>query len=76
MMARALIAIAVLSGFVVLPAWVAQPGFMQSMFGVPLWPVGLPAVGVAIYFFGLGWMVRLYPRDPEPDRPSWRYRDF
>lgn len=75
--ARALIVLAVVCGIVTLLACVAQPGYMRPMFAATPWPVQLlPVVGLAIYFIGLGWMVRIYRADPEPYRRSWRYRDF
>ena len=77
MMARALIALAILSGLLIVPAWVAQPSPMFVGF-VP-WPVPLlPMAGIVSYFIGLGWMVRIYraSANPEPDARSWRYRDL
>jgi hypothetical protein len=56
---------------------IAQPGFMRPMVAsVPWYANLLPVVGVAIYSLGLGWMVRIYRTDPEPDARNWRYRDF
>jgi hypothetical protein len=70
-MARALIGVAVLSGIAPF-VWIAQPVYMVP---VP-WPAPLlPFVGLVIYFIGLGWMVRIYRTNPEPDTRSWRYRD-
>ena len=50
------------------------------MFGPEPTVLGLPnrvvvaALGGAVAVFGLGWMVRIYRANPEPDRRSWRYR--
>ena len=72
-----MIALAVVCGIAPLLLWIAQPGFMRPMFGVTPWPVDAPAMGLAIYFIGLGWMVRIYraSANPEPDARNWRYRD-
>jgi hypothetical protein len=76
--ARGLIVLAVLCGFLTfVVGWIAQPGFMRPMLYSEPWPVTLvPFVALALYILGLGWMVRIYRADPEPDRRSWRYRDF
>jgi hypothetical protein len=72
--ARRLIVLAVLPGLAMLLAWIAQPGFMYVM-SVPWFVPYIPFIGFVMYFLGLGWMVRIYRADPEPDRRSWRYRD-
>lgn len=74
--ARQLILFAVVCGLADLFGFVALPGATQPMFGIEPWYApALPLVGLASYFLGLGWMIRLYRADPEPDRRSWRYRD-
>lgn len=40
----------------------------------PWYEVALPWAGAAGYLIGLGWMIRIYRADPEPDEPTWRYR--
>jgi hypothetical protein len=75
--ARQMIVLAVLPGLVMLFAWITQPGYIGPMFRVVPWFVPyIPFIGFLMYVLGLGWMVRIYRADPEPDRPSWRYRDF
>jgi cytochrome c biogenesis protein CcdA len=74
-MARALIVLAVPYGFATLFGWLMQPGLMGPRF-VPWYALLLPVVaGLASYFLGLAWMVRIYRADPEPDSRSWRYRN-
>jgi hypothetical protein len=75
-MARTLLAIAILFGFLVLFMWVATPGYMGPMFQTSPWyESALPILGLASYFAGLGMMVRIYRADPEPSERTWRYRD-
>jgi hypothetical protein len=50
--------------------WVLQP----VIGGVQWYEVALPCVGALGYLVGLGWMIRIYRADPEPDEPTWRYR--
>jgi len=72
-----MIRVAVACGAALLVGWIALPGYVHPMFGpVPWYTDWLPVVAVAIYFLGLGWMVRIYRADPEPDAHNWRYRDF
>jgi hypothetical protein len=72
--ARALLIAAILMPLALLAWWVAQPGFMGRP--EPQWyQVALPWAGAAGYLLGLIWMIRIYRADPEPDVPSWRYRD-
>ena len=40
----------------------------------PWYEAALPWAAAAGYLFGLGWMIRIYRADPEPDEPTWRYR--
>ena len=59
-------------GFVML---LAAPGFIGGMMYEPPWyAAALPWAGPAIYLIGLGWMIRIYRADPEPDETTWRYR--
>jgi hypothetical protein len=74
--ARALIALAIIWGLGALFLWVAQPGFMGDGLYEPWYETALPIVGVASYFLGLGWMVRIYRASPEPGERTWRYHDF
>lgn len=75
--ARQMIRVAFACGVALLVGWIALPGYVHPMFGSVPWYVDwLPVVGVAIYFLGLGWMVRIYRANPEPDAHNWRYRDF
>jgi hypothetical protein len=74
--ARGLIVLAIVWGLAILLLWVAQPGFMDPMFVQPQsFEIPLPIAGVASYFIGLGWMVRIYRAQPEPGERTWRYRD-
>jgi hypothetical protein len=80
--ARAMIALTVLCGVATVLAWVAVPGLMGAMSGPmirgpePWFAPLIPVAGVASYFVGLGWMVRIYRANPEPDTKGWRYRDL
>jgi hypothetical protein len=75
--AKHMIIFAVLLPVAILLAWVAQPGHMGGgMFDAPPWyEVALPWAGAIGYLVGLGWMIRIYRADPEPEEPTWRYRD-
>jgi hypothetical protein len=74
-MARLLIGIAVLLPVLMLLAWTVQPADSMPMFREPPWfAAALPWVAAAVYLFGLGWMIRIYRADPEPDPQTWRYR--
>ena len=77
-MARALLIAAIAMPAVVGVWWILQPFVMDMMSGVPSEPpwyeVALPWAGAAGYLIGLGWMIRIYRADPEPDEPTWRYR--
>ena len=74
-MARNLLAVAIAMPFFVLAELVIQPGCLCGMFYEPTWyEIALPWVGAFGYLFGLGWMIRIYRADPEPDEPTWRYR--
>jgi hypothetical protein len=74
-MARLLIGIAIVVPILMLVAWIAQPGGIEPMFHEPPWyAAALPWACAAGYLFGLGWMIRIYRADPEPDDPTWRYR--
>jgi hypothetical protein len=70
-MSRLLLGVAI--GYILLAVvlWVGRPGFMGSDGGAQL---GADAAGLATMLFGLGWMIRIYRADPEPDDPAWRYR--
>ena len=74
--ARAMIVFAVLLPLAVLIALVAQPGHMGGgmFYETPWYEVALPWAGAVGYLIGLGWMIRIYRADPEPDEPIWRYR--
>jgi NADH:ubiquinone oxidoreductase subunit K len=75
--ARGLIVLAIAWGLAALLLWVAQPGFVDPMFVQPQsFEIPLPIAGVASYFIGLGWMVRIYRAQPEPGERTWRYRDY
>ena len=75
--ARALIALAIVWGLGALFLWVAQPGYMGPMFVErQTFEIWLPILGVASYFIGLGWMVRIYRARSEPGERTWRYRDL
>jgi hypothetical protein len=57
-------------------AYVARPGFFgfQPRFlGLTVDEIAL-LVGFGGMAVGLGWMIRIYRADPEPDEPTWRYR--
>jgi hypothetical protein len=69
-----LIQLAALPGFAMLFGWIAQPGYMDVM-PVPWYVPYIPFIGIVMYFLGLGWMVRIYRADPDPDARNWRYRD-
>jgi hypothetical protein len=74
-MARLLIGAALLMPILMLIASIAQPGSFSPMFYEPPWfAAALPWVAAAVYLFGLGWMIRIYRADPEPDPQTWRYR--
>jgi hypothetical protein len=74
--ARALLIASIAMPVVVLLLWVMQPGYIGGMFEQPWYEVALPCgVGALGYLVGLGWMIRIYRADPEPDEPTWRYRD-
>jgi hypothetical protein len=73
-MARHLLAIAVALPFLVLIAWVVQPGSISGMYDPPWYVSALPWAGAAGYLLGLGWMIRIYRADPEPGERTWRYR--
>jgi hypothetical protein len=73
--AKHMIIFAVLLPVAILLAWVAQPGHFGPMFYEPPWyEVALPWAGAIGYLVGLGWMIRIYRADPEPEEPTWRYR--
>jgi hypothetical protein len=74
--ARALIALAIVCGLGALFMWVAQPGYIGPMFVErQTFEIWLPILGVASYFIGLAWMVRIYRAHSEPGERTWRYRD-
>lgn len=77
-MARALLIAAIAMPAVVGVWWILEPFVMGAMSGNPSEPpwyeVALPWAGAAGYLIGLGWMIRIYRADPEPDEPTWRYR--
>jgi hypothetical protein len=74
-LAKAELAIAGLTGFVVAPfLYVATPGFMGTPPpDVPI--IGFAGIGFCGILFGFGWMVHIYRADPEPDQGAWRYRE-
>lgn len=71
---RGLITVAVVLPFLVLIAWVMQPGGISPMYEPPWYAAALPWAGVAGYLLGLGWMIRIYRANPERGERSWRYR--
>jgi hypothetical protein len=76
--ARGLIVLAVLYGLAILYLWVfLGRDFMEPTFGL-VQSYGWVAVivGVATYFLGIGWMIRIYRAQREPDERTWRYRDL
>jgi hypothetical protein len=72
--ARGLIVLAIVYGLVAVFLYMALPWFMDPMSGVPQEWSPLPIVGIASYFIGLGWMVRIYRARSEPGERTWRYR--
>ena len=60
-------------GYIVASAflWLARPGFFG---GDPGMHLVLDTASFGSMLFGLGWMIRIYRADPEPDEPTWRYR--
>lgn len=73
--ARLLIGVAILLPIVMLIAWIARPGGTGPMFYEPPWyEAALLLASAACYLFGLGWMIRIYRAEPEPDNRTWRYR--
>lgn len=74
-MARALLAVTLALPFIALVGVAMQPGGPSPMFDARPWYAHvLPWVGATAYVVGLGWMIRIYRADPEPDEPTWRYR--
>ncbi len=75
-MARLLIGTAIVLPILTFFAWIAQPGFTGGpmFYEAPWYEAALPWAAAAGYLFGLGWMIRIYRADPEPDRGTWRYR--
>ena len=74
--ARAMLMLVILLGALALFLWLAAPGFSGGgmMYEPPWYEVALPWAGPAIYLIGLGWMIRIYRANPEPDETTWRYR--
>jgi hypothetical protein len=54
------------------------PGPYEPSFGLhygPDWAaLATIALAAAGTLGGLGWMIRIYRADPEPDQAAWRYR--
>lgn len=74
--ARGLIALVIIWGLGALFLWLAQPWFIDPTFvRRQSFEIALPIAGVASYFIGLGWMVRIYRAHSEPGERTWRYRD-
>ena len=73
-MSRALLVAALAMPVVVVVLWIVEPGGLRGFYQPPWYEVALPWVGAVGYLIGLGWMVRIYRADPEPDEPTWRYR--
>jgi hypothetical protein len=74
-MSRILLAVTIALPFVGLAALIAQPGGPSPMFDARPWYAHvLPWAGAIGYLIGLGWMIRIYRADPEPEEASWRYR--
>lgn len=55
------------------PGWMGGPMFEPRYFGLTLDAAAL-VLGFGGIAAGLGWMIRIYRADPEPDEPTWRYR--
>ena len=68
------VVVPIVAGFL----FIAAPGGPTPMFSgrPPLIETLVPWAGVAVYIFGLTWMIRLSRPDPEAGERSWRYRDF
>ncbi len=75
--AKAMIAITALLGFVVAPfLYLAAPSTFEPMFPGPAFPeTALVGIAIASFLFGFAWMIRIYRSDPEPDQRAWRYRE-
>lgn len=75
--ARQLIGLALLVPLFVAFMGIASPGFIDPMWYGAGWLVLIPpAAAVAVYLFGLGWMIRIYRTSHlEPETSNWRYRD-
>jgi hypothetical protein len=55
------------------PGSMGGPMFEPRYFGLTLHAATL-VLGFGGMAAGLGWMIRIYRADPEPDEPTWRYR--
>lgn len=73
-LARALLITAIAMPAVVVVSWVLDPGGFRAPYEPPWYLIALPWAGAVGYLVGLGWMIRIYRTDPEPDQPTWRYR--
>lgn len=74
-LARIILTVTLAMPLLVLAGLVFEPAGPTPMFSGLLWYVELlPWAGAAAYVVGLGWMIRIYRADPEPDEPTWRYR--
>jgi hypothetical protein len=66
------VAVALLTWF-----WfVASPDYFRPMFYQESLEQLRPWIALGGPVIGLAWMVRLARPDPEPDEPTWRFRDF
>ncbi len=77
-LARAELAVAAFSGFVLAPfLYLAAPGpIAEPMFPAPAWQESaLTGMAVAGILIGFAWMVWIYRTEPEPDQRAWRYRE-
>jgi hypothetical protein len=75
--AKAMIAITALLGFVVAPfLYLAAPATVEPFYAAPAWQEpALAGIAIASFLFGFAWMIRIYRSDPEPDQRAWRYRE-
>jgi protein-S-isoprenylcysteine O-methyltransferase Ste14 len=74
--ARVLVtAVLVLLAFVAF-LFLNMPNTIGPLFEPRLTDWIVPGLGILGILVGLGWMVRIFRADPEPDSSAWRYRDL